>query len=55
MLHVAVVDESMMWAGGWGAEFSLLLGWDYGWTAQHPPVGESEFESEPTGVRARLV
>jgi hypothetical protein len=30
MLHATVVDESMMWAGGLGAEFSLLLGWGYG-------------------------
>jgi len=46
MLHAAVVDESMMWAGGWGAEFSLLLNWDYSWTGQRPPVGGSELESE---------
>jgi len=46
MLHATVVDESMMWAGGWGAEFSLLLNWDYSWTGQHPPVGGSELENE---------
>jgi hypothetical protein len=30
--------------------FLLLLGWDYGWTGQHPPAGGSELESEPTGT-----
>jgi hypothetical protein len=52
MLHAKVVDESTMRTGGRGAEFSLLLGCDYG---RHPPVGGSELESEPAGVRARLL
>ena len=59
VLHTTVVDESMMWAGGRGAEFSFLLEWGYGWTGQHPPAGGSELESEtykgPGGYSQRLV
>jgi hypothetical protein len=44
----------LIWAGGRGADFFLLLDWDYGWTGQHPPVGGSKLESEPTGVRAQV-
>jgi len=46
MLHVTVVDESMMWAGGWGGKFSFVVRWVLSWGGQHLPVGGSELESE---------
>jgi hypothetical protein len=54
MLHAMVVDELMIWAGGRGVEFFYCwIGIRVG-TGQHLPVGGSELESKPIGVRARV-